>query len=450
MRNPFRSVMLPPEMTAVDLHGPSHRHRGLSRALAQVAAANVIFTALSFITSPIAAHALGPVGRGRLAAIIVPFTWAPLLVNLGLPTYATRAAARGERLGDLIGTLGLASLALSVVGILLGIPLAYVLAPHDDLVREYILIGLILLPLNLITGVGLGLANGLQEWKRLNVMRLIPPVTTVILYIALVSTNSLTVAAAAVTVYASAVLAATPLLGLMRAGRPFRVDLSLLHRATAFGRRAWVGTLASAANNRLDQLLMIPLVSARQLGLYAVAVNVSGLSSLVLGAMNTVIGPIIAKGNNELIGTALRLTLFAVLIFSIGAGLVVPWMLPLVFGRSFEPAVPMCLILLGASIPGAGAWVLGSALQNAGSPGIPARGEVGALIVTASGLAVLLPPLAGVGAAIVSALAYTVNLTIQLALVRWRMRIPLRELLLIRREDLSMITQAVRRQLKRA
>jgi len=369
-------------------------------------------------------------------------------MSLGLPNYATRAAARKEGLGELIGTLGATSLLLGVIGFFLGMPLAYVLAPHDHLVREFILIGLALLPLTLLAYVVLGVAAGLEEWTRYSLVRIIPPVTVFVAYVTLFSLGSLTVATAAIVVYLGTVLSMLPLLGLVRKGRPLRFDRMLLRRASAFGARAWTATLASTANNRLDQLLMIPLVSARQLGLYAVAVNVSGLSNLVLGALSTVPGPSVARGNTALIGRTLRMTLFTVGAFNLVAAVAVPWMFPLVFGSNFRAAVPMCLILLAAFIPAAGAWVLGGAVQNAGYPGIPARGEVGALMLTVPGLVLLLPSLAGIGAALVSAVAYTVNLAIQLILVRRLMQIPLRELLLVRREDLLLLAKAVRRELR--
>jgi O-antigen/teichoic acid export membrane protein len=417
------------------------RH-GLLGPLMRVSVANLLFTMMAFITSPIAAHALGPAGRGELAAILVPFAWMPILFNLGLPIYARRAAARDERLGDLVGTLGVASVVLGTVGLLVGIPLAYVLAPDNYLVREFIWIGLLLLPFGLFANIGLGLANGKEAWMRLNIMRVAPSAMTAAAYIALLLTNSLTVSSAAIVVYASAVIGTAPLIGLLRGERPFRFDRKLLRRATSFGRRAWVGDLASTANARLDQLLMIPLVSATQLGLYAVAVNLSVLNGVVIGALTTVIGPSVAKGNLQLIGRSLRVTLLAVTSFSLALATTIPWVLPLVFGQNFRGAVPMCIVLLGASVPGAGAFVLGSALQNAGHPGIPAHGEISALVVTVVGLALLVPPLAGMGAAIVSAVAYTANLGIQAALAHRRLSLPLKELLVVKVEDLSFVVQA--------
>src|SRR5205814_4681381 len=43
----------------------------------------------------------------------------------------------------------------------------------------------------------------------------------------------------------------------------------------SYGIRAMPGSLSDLANNRLDQLLIVPFVGLRQLGFYAVAVGIN-------------------------------------------------------------------------------------------------------------------------------------------------------------------------------
>ncbi len=416
------------------------------RAFSQVAVANVLFTGLSFITSPITAHVLEPAGRGELAAVLVPYSWSILLFGIGLPTYAARAAAseEGVQLGTLLGTMGVAAAALGLVGILIGVPLAGVLAGHNALVHRLILIGLLTLPVSLMAGVGIGVANGLEQWHRLNLMRVLPPLLTVAAYVVLVILGSLTVTAAAVVAWSAGLVSVIPLVGIVRRYRPLSFDRRVLRTAFAFGSRAWVGTLASNANYRLDQLIMIPLVVPRQLGLYAVAVNVSMLDTFLVSALSTVIGPSVARGNRDLIARAVRVTIAVDAAFGVGFGVISRWLLPIVFGARFADALPMVYVLLAASVPGAAAWILGSALQNAGQPGVPALGEIVALVVTVAGLIILLPALAGLGAAIVSGAAYSTNAALQIGLARRRMGIPVRDMLVVRRSDIDVLIAAVR------
>jgi O-antigen/teichoic acid export membrane protein len=115
--------------------------------------------------------------------------------------------------------------------------------------------------------------------------------------------------------------------------------------------------------------------------------------------------------------------------------LVTPTLVSVLFGPAFRDADPMALILLAAAVPQAGASVLSSALQADGAPLIPSVGEGIALVVTVAGLIVLLRPLGGVGAAVVSFAAYSASFVFQLVMARRRIQVPLREFLLFSAED---------------
>jgi O-antigen/teichoic acid export membrane protein len=176
-------------------------------------------------------------------------------------------------------------------------------------------------------------------------------------------------------------------------------------------------------------------------------VNVSALDGFLVSALSTVIGPSVARGNRDLIARAVRVTIAADASFGVAFALVARWLMPVVFGARFSAALPMTYVLLAASVPGAAVWVLGTALQSAGYPGVPARGEILALVVTVAGLIILLPSLAGLGAAIVSGAAYTTNAVLQIALCRRRLAIPLREMLVVRRSDVEFLIAAARTRL---
>src|SRR4051794_21247295 len=82
------------------------RPRSLASVVVRLASANFSIFAVSLITAPLQARALGPAGRGELAAIIVPAGLLPTVASFGLGTYATLAVARGRKLGQVVGTVG--------------------------------------------------------------------------------------------------------------------------------------------------------------------------------------------------------------------------------------------------------------------------------------------------------------------------------------------------------
>jgi O-antigen/teichoic acid export membrane protein len=159
-------------------------------------------------------------------------------------------------------------------------------------------------------------------------------------------------------------------------------------------------------NGRVDQLLMIRLASADQLGLYAVAVTLASAPSMVVGTLADAIFPRIAAGENHLVARSCRISLLATVLSGIGVAAVAYPVLRFVFGPDFRAATTMVLILVVAQVPAAVNRVLGFSLRSAGFPGKVSIGEVIGLSVTVPGVIVLVPPLGGVGAAIVSAAAY--------------------------------------------
>ena len=419
-----------------------------SGVVARLTAVNFLVMALGVVTGPLTARALGPSGRGALAAIVVPFTLAPLILSFGLPSYANRQAARDRDLGALLGVLALLCLAISAIGAALAFPLSALLAQGRHVVHVYLLAGLLLVPLGLLNVVLFGVANGLQRWNTLVFSRLTAPllglVATVVLYVL----GLLTVASAALLTLISVTISIAPLLPVLRdCGRP-RLNWRLVREASSFGGRAWLGQVSSIALDRLDQLLMITLVSERQLGLYAVAVTLASLPSTLSAAIVSALTPRIAQGEHWMAARTVRVAMALTALGAIALAVVAPWFLPLLFGRGFRDAVPIAWILFVASVPGQAAWVLGAALTSAGRPGTSTIGALGGVVASVVGLLLLLGPLAGIGAALVTLVANGVVFT--LYVVAWRRHFGgrVREFVLIRPEDVASAASLARTQLR--
>jgi O-antigen/teichoic acid export membrane protein len=393
----------------------------LVRVVGGLTAVNAATTAVAFVTAPLQARALGAGGRGDLAAIIVPLSLSSQVLGLALGAYAARELARKRPVGVIAGSLGAVLAVVGIAGAGVGIAAAGELADGRHTVHVFLVVGFALLPLSLLVNLLYSMLAGLERWRLLVLTRLLPVVATFVAIVVLYVGDSLTVASAAVTTIASSLLALFPLLGLLRGGGRISFSREIARAGTIFGLKTWVGGVASLANNRVDQLIMVRAVAPRELGLYAVAVTISGLPSLVTGALGPPLLTRVAKGEHGLVPRALRLTLSAILIADVVAAAVTPFVLPLLFGEEFADAVGMSLVLFAASIPLAGVTVLASSLVSLGRPGTPSVGEALALVVTVIGLVLLLDPLGGLGAAIASVAAYSVNFAFQLVMTRRRL-----------------------------
>ena len=415
---------------------PVPARRRLSGVAARLTAANVVGAATGFVTGPLLARALGASGRGELQAIIVPLSLVPIVLSFGITGFAYRMLPRGNSVEEVFGSLGLPLLIVSLIVVAAAVPLADALAAGRETARTFLIIGFAATPLSfLIVLMGSSL-SGLERWNNVVAMNLTPFIVVLITTVVLFASGHLTVATAAATAIGGSLLQVIPGLPLFRGLRRPVFRLSLAREGIAFGLKSWLGGLAQTANARLDQLLMIAVVPPRELGLYAVATTISGVSSLVTGGLAPPLMTRIASGERHLMPQAVRVTILVTIGLNSAVALVTPALLSVVFGPDFRGAAPMAVLLLAASVPLAGASVLSTALQGDGVPLIPTIGEAIALIVTVGGLLVLLKPLGGIGAAIVSLAAYSASFVFQVVAAGRRIGVRQREFLVPRRADL--------------
>lgn len=424
--------------------------RRLGAVIGRLAGVNFVIVGLSFLTAPLQARALGPAGRGDLAAIMVPLGLAPALISFGLGTYSVREAARGRPLGPLVGTIGAMLVGLGLLAALAGPAVADVFSEGREVVATWIVIGFLVLPLGMLNWLLTDLATGRERWEVVMTVRMIPPVATLLGVVALVALDELTVATAAATAIIAGVLPAAVLLPELRGiGRP-RFSPAVARAAIPFGFKAWLGGLGSMANVRLDQLLMIRLVEARELGLYVVAFSVAGVlvnpmvSALASGTM-----PRFATGDPALIARVLRTTMLGVAVTSVGVAVIAPALVPLAFGDDFSGAVPVVWVLLAAGIPLSGVTVLSTALTSKGRPGFSAASELLSLGLTIPGLLILLPILGALGAALVSLVAYAAGLTFLMFGARRHLGASWKDLLMPRYQDFDALRALVRARVQR-
>lgn len=403
-----------------------------------------------FVTGPLQARALGPDGRGMLAAILLPLNVAPTILSLGLGTYLIRQAARGRSLAVLMGSVGSLLILLGAAAAAASPFVADLFAGGRDVVHQWVLIGFVLMPLSMLSWALIDLANGLERWSTVVVVRVIPPVTSVVAMVALYVSGHLTVEAAAVVSIGGGLLALVPLLSLLREmGRP-RFVAAVAGDGVRFGFKAWLGGLGSLANVRLDQILMTRLVSSRELGLYVVAVTVSSFFvNPVLSAMTSGLAPRFAGGDGALVARVLRTTVLAVTIVGAAIAALTPLMVEVLFGSAFRDSIPMAWILIAGSVPLAGVSVMSTAMTLGGHPGYSATSEIIALAITVPALIIFLPAHGAIAAALISLVAYSANCGVLLFGARRRLGVRWSELLIIRRSDVEYLVGFARSTLRR-
>lgn len=423
--------------------------RGLAGVVASLTFANAIAILSGLVTGPIVARGLGVEGRGELAAIVAVLTLAPVVLDLGLPSWLARERARGRSRAELLGAVLPLAMLGSLAGMAVALPLSSALGNERPVVESFIQIGLFMAPLVVIPATLVGLAIGDSRWRLVSATRITATLLPLLAIVCLTISGHLTVGSAGAAYLVSLVLASFILLRTLKGVRRIVFSLRSTRDALAFGAKSWLFAVALGSNQLLDQVLMAALVSSHELGLYIIAVTTTSLTYGLIGAAAHAVFPKLAVGDPLLVARSCRVTLCVVALAAAAAALVAPFVVPFIFGAPFADAVPMATILLAASVPRAASLMLDSAFTAIGDPGAAFRAELIGMAITVPALLVFLPDHGGRGAAVISLVAYSVLLVVQLRMAQRRFDRRWWEFVVPTRQDLQWLAGEVARARKR-
>ena len=382
------------------------------------------------------ARELGPTGRGTVAFITVTAIIAATLARLGVTEATTvfcarRPEQRPALLSNMLLSVSVAALvaALVVCGTLELVP--RLRPPGIGDVELAVLAGAMFA--SGLADAGYMFVLGCSRFR----LHALVTATAAWLYAGtmwlLAVTGEITVVhATLIWVVTQAAKAAVLLIASVRAEGLARPDTGLLRESLAFGVRAWIGTLSTAFNDRLDQILVALLASEAVLGIYATAVNAFDVLLYLAAAAATAMVPLVARADPALrTGRVLAAFRAVALVTVIGIALAAaagPELIRLVFGDGFHDSAAPFLWLLPGALGFAALAIFSSALVGSSAPG---RSSAGPLVSLVLGIAldfVLVPPLGATGAAIAASVGLLAGGAVALALYRRLTGFPLRAL----------------------
>lgn len=387
---------------------------------------------LNLTTGIIVARALGPSGRGEIAAILLISQLAVWFFSGGATEAVGFRLARHPSDGPrLLGTwlaigIPLGFVAIGTAELVLPILFSAQTADTIALGRIYVAIVLVMM----LQATQNGMLLGSHDFLFYNLSRFVQPAAVAAGYISLWAAGALSVelalivnAAATCTAFA---VAGARLLLKQGIGRPSR---TILRDTLSFGLRTHMGSIAGLVSARLDLLIVPAFLGAAAVGLYSVATNVTSIISTLTATIATLVMPVAARRHRQSPRTVVR-TLHVVLL--IGMAIAIPLALladialNLVYGADFEGAATALRILLPGVVLSAAAMVLWSGLIAANRPLLSSVAAVPAALLTVAGLVLFLEKGGIDAAAIVSTCAYTTLFVISLLLykhvaeLKWR------------------------------
>jgi O-antigen/teichoic acid export membrane protein len=383
---------------------------------------SVGMTVIQILIGAILNRTVGPGGRGEMQTVTM---WALLLswaVGLSFgQANAYKGAADPERRPALFAN----SLWLALfIGIPCGLAASAIL-PHyvhlTDENRFLFLFSLWALPISMLSDYYGWLLYSDAKFGKFNLFRITPQLVVSVSLLLLWAFHLLTVRTAILATWTGSYVAlGYAIVMLVRAGYGrLKPDWALAKDSLIYSSKVHLGTLANAANGRLDQLLMSTsvMITTHSLGLYVCAVTYSELLNQTASAISLVLFPKVAAEKDpakqaEHAAMSVRWTLIIGALGGLFLFFAAPVIVPLINGASFMGAIPAIHWLLPGIVAMGVCAILSASLRGAGKPGLTSIAEGVSVTVMLTLLLALLPRLGIVGASVASTCGYFVNMLV--------------------------------------
>lgn len=419
------------------------------KGVAISAIGNLLPPAAGLATAPILASALGPSGRGELAAATTALVLAVSISTLGLPQaliyYSARKGHSHRQLAlKITAGLGIAGLLATACLYMLSDTLS---AGNQHLAKLISYAGLAISPALIMASLR-GIASGVQAWTLVAGEKLLSSFLRLVAILVAYQFDLLTVESAtfiiALTTFVG-IIAYFPLPRLVQTYSP-AIHLDPTWRdVMPLSATFWIGVATGALLARVDQMLLFPLAGAEQLGIYAVAVSISEMALLFNYAVNAVINAREAhKPDLESLAMAARISSLITTCGCVALGTLSIWAVPLLFGKGFSEVVQVVWILLVGITLGNSGSVVGSGLNGRGRPGLRSASMSIALAVNIGALFLISPYWGAIGAAISTSLATITFALINFILFKRVYKVNIWNFVGVRRSDLAFLRQSVR------
>lgn len=428
----------------------------MTRRLLGVMVASLVVNVLALVTVAMLGRALGPAGMGGYQAVV---RWTAIGIGMFCLSLGQASAYQASRPAvsfpsTVVNALATAAVQAIALGAL-GLALAPALYGEPELVLAGRLF-LLLVPIALVTDYLGQLARARLRIGAFNGARVVQAGCQAVFVLILYTTRNVSLLAAIEAALLSYALGATVLVGYAAANGWLRgrLDLHALRRTLAYAVRLHPGIEARELNLYLDQLVMSVLLPLGSLGLYASAVSAATVlrvgSSAFLYMAQAEVQAVPATERRAVIGRLARLNVALLLPASLMLAVALPFLLPAVYGGAFAPAVTAAQILcLAVVIEGLGV-AMGGVLVGTGRASVATFWQLTSLGVSAIALLIWLPAGQIQAAAWISVLSYTVGAAGMVAAVAHAESIPLVDLLVPRRTDISSLVRGLRHQAQRA
>jgi len=428
------------------------RHLGAGAALSVVAQGGPLFAA--GVLSIVLARTIGPSGNGRYVLLVTLVGITSMVVSLGLHAGITYEVSRGRWA---VASAFRTSYRIALVAGCIGIAGAFgFYALTRDTVfggigASVALLALASLPFVIAYEYGAAILLARERYEGYTAMLIVHAAVILVVGAGLALPFGLTGAIVGLPASAliGAVLGARMLASEAR-GEQLVEQSGSLARALRFGLQSWGANLLQQVNYRFDVIILGGFATAGDVGVYSVALTLTGIAWVLPQAMQTVVfpraasldesftgGEISAGESDDAIAKAVRHGVLLTLPTALVVCILLLVAVPLFYGPAFADTTPLGFVLLPGVLLVGVSKILGSAIAGRGFPRYALYSGAIAVPVTLALYFGLIPPFGAWGAAVGSSISYSLSALLGLVFFRRVTRIGLRQAFLPTRHDLE-------------
>ncbi|GGA45078.1 lipopolysaccharide biosynthesis protein [Paenibacillus physcomitrellae] len=429
----------------------------LAKTIMRTSFNNFFVLIVTTLTSILTARMLGADGKGELSAVLF---WPALLgslIGFGLPTSLIYSLK--NKTGSVPQLLSLA-LRIQLPAALLAGAAAWFCMPawlanyDSEIIRIAQLYTLGAIPLAVLTNLVIALAQSLDKFGVYNGLLFLVPFINFCILIALWQLGSLNVAAASAVSLGAGVL--TLLWALIRLRKQLHsftlsVGKPILRPFYSYGARVYGMDLMGTLSNQTDKIVIVALLSPTDFGLYSVVYALSRVFNVVQNAITNVIFPKVTGMENKIIiekiGRAFRISMLGMAVIIVPSLFIGRFMLGLLYGSTFLAGASTFYLLSLECIIGGGSWILASAFNALGRPGLVLVRQIAAYLVTVALFFVFTPWLGLPGIALALLCGALVRLAVSVLSFPVFFKVPLRRIL-FDTGDFAFVSQMIRNKQK--
>lgn len=432
----------------------------LAKTIMRTSFNNFFVLIVTTLTSILTARMLGVEGKGELAAVIFWPTLIGSVLSFGLPTSLIYNLKK--KTGTTEELLAL-SLWIQIPASLLAGAVAWVFMPawlngySPDIIQLSQLYCAAAIPLAVLTALTAALSQGLDKFSVYNGVLFYYPLLNFIGLVTLWMFGVLNVQLAGAVNFAASLVALVWAFYRLRTDvkyRSFRlrVHKNVLRPYYSYGSRVYGMELMGTLSTQTDKIVIVALLSPKAFGLYSVVYALSRVFNVVQNAVTNVTFPKVTGMENrkiiETVSRAFRISMGAMLMVIVPSLFIGRYLLGLLYGPVFLEAASTFYLLSVECIIGGGSWILASAFNALGRPGLVLFRQIVAYAITV-GLFFICTPLFGLeGIAIALLAGACVRLAFSLFSFPMFFKVPLSRII-FDKDDIRFLIQLIQKKRKK-